>query len=109
MYPDRAFPRTYLDPAESDTPAPTHRQTIPNSEVMVLREDGTPVAPMSKAMLVNAARLVGSAIGMIGEKTDERFKPLPAKVCVLRASCDGGWRCSRRYGAQPGRRRLSVT
>jgi acyl-coenzyme A synthetase/AMP-(fatty) acid ligase len=55
-------------------------KSIPNSEVMVLREDGTPCAPNEPGELVQRGALVALGYWNDPEKTAERFKPLPVGV-----------------------------
>jgi acyl-CoA ligase (AMP-forming) (exosortase A-associated) len=73
-----AFRATYLDPAEVDRRPDSIGKSIPNSEVMVLREDGTPCAPNEPGELVQRGALVALGYWNDPEKTAERFKTLPA-------------------------------
>ena len=73
-----AFRATYLDPSEADRRPDSIGKSIPNSEVMVLREDGTPCAPNEPGELVQRGALVALGYWNDPEKTAERFKPLPA-------------------------------
>lgn len=75
-----AFRSTYLDPAEVDRRPDSIGKAIPNSEVLVLRPDGTPCAPGEEGELVHRGALV--ALGYWGdpERTAERFRPLPARA-----------------------------
>ncbi|MFT4172016.1 MAG: acyl-CoA ligase (AMP-forming), exosortase A system-associated [Rhodocyclaceae bacterium] len=75
-----AFRATYLDPAEVDRRPDSIGKSIPNSEVMVLREDGTPCAPHEPGELVQRGALVAMGYWNDPEKTAERFRPLPATV-----------------------------
>ena len=72
-----AFRATYLDPSEVDRRPDSIGKSIPNSEVMVLREDGTPCAPNEPGELVQRGALVALGYWNDPEKTAERFKPLP--------------------------------
>ncbi|WP_341676063.1 acyl-CoA ligase (AMP-forming), exosortase A system-associated [Niveibacterium sp. SC-1] len=72
-----AFRATYLPPEEADRRPDSIGKAIPNSEVMVLREDGTPCAPNEPGELVQRGALVALGYWNDAEKTAERFKPLP--------------------------------
>ena len=74
-----AFRSTYLDPAEVDRRPDSIGKAIPNAEIMVVREDGTPCAPGEEGELVHRGALV--ALGYWGdpERTAERFKPAPGR------------------------------
>ena len=73
-----AFRSTYLSPEEIDRRPDSIGKAIPNAEVLVLREDGTPCAPGEPGELVHRGALVGMGYWNDAEKTAERFKPLPA-------------------------------
>ncbi|MBB4012322.1 acyl-CoA ligase (AMP-forming), exosortase A system-associated [Niveibacterium umoris] len=75
-----AFRATYLPPEEVDRRPDSIGKSIPNSEVMVLREDGTPCAPNEPGELVQRGALVAMGYWNDPEKTAERFKPLPVGV-----------------------------
>ncbi|MCX9156868.1 acyl-CoA ligase (AMP-forming), exosortase A system-associated [Niveibacterium sp. 24ML] len=75
-----AFRATYLPPEEVDRRPDSIGKSIPNSEVMVLREDGSPCAPNEPGELVQRGALVAMGYWNDVEKTAERFKPLPAGV-----------------------------
>ncbi len=75
-----AFRATYLDPSEVDHRPDSIGKSIPNSEVLVLREDGTPCAPNEPGELVQRGALVGMGYWNDPEKTAERYKPLPNAV-----------------------------
>jgi acyl-CoA ligase (AMP-forming) (exosortase A-associated) len=75
-----AFRATYLDPSEVDRRPDSIGKSIPNSEVMVLREDGTPCAPHEPGELVQRGALVAMGYWNDPEKTAERFRPVPAAV-----------------------------
>ena len=72
-----AFRATYLPPEEIDARPDSIGKAIPNSEVLVLREDGTPCAPNEPGELVQRGALVAQGYWNDPEKTAERFKPLP--------------------------------
>lgn len=75
-----AFRATYLPPEEVDRRPDSIGKSIPNSEVMVLREDGTPCAAHEPGELVQRGALVAMGYWNDPEKTAERFKPLPVGV-----------------------------
>lgn len=78
-----AFRATYLPPEEVDRRPDSIGKAIPNSEVLVLREDGTPCAPDEPGELVQRGALVGMGYWNDPEKTAERFKPLPGREAGL--------------------------
>lgn len=75
-----AFRATYLDPSEVDRRPDSIGKSIPNSEVLVLREDGSECAPNEPGELVQRGALVAMGYWNDVEKTAERFKPLPASL-----------------------------
>jgi len=74
-----AFRATYLPPEEVDRRPDSIGKAIPNSEVLVLRDDGTPCAPNEPGELVQRGALVGMGYWNDPEKTAERYKPLPGR------------------------------
>lgn len=78
-----AFRATYLPPEEVDRRPDSIGKAIPNSEVLVLREDGTPCAPHEPGELVQRGALVGMGYWNDPEKTAERYKPLPGREAGL--------------------------
>ena len=78
-----AFRSTYLPPEEVDRRPDSIGKAIPNAEILVLREDGTPCAPEEPGELVHRGALV--AMGYWGDagKTAERFRPLPGREAGL--------------------------
>ncbi|HEX2826045.1 MAG TPA: acyl-CoA ligase (AMP-forming), exosortase A system-associated [Burkholderiales bacterium] len=72
-----AFRATYLPPSEVDARPDSIGKAIPNAEVLVLREDGTPCAPNEPGELVQRGALVALGYWNDPEKTAERFRPLP--------------------------------
>ncbi len=72
-----AFRSTYLPPAEIDQRPDSIGKAIPNAEILVLREDGSPCAPNEPGELVHRGALVGMGYWNDPEKTAERYKPLP--------------------------------
>jgi acyl-CoA ligase (AMP-forming) (exosortase A-associated) len=74
-----AFRSTYLPPAELDRRPDSMGKAIPNAEVMVLREDGSPCAPGDPGELVHRGALVAMGYWNDLEKTAERFKPVSSR------------------------------
>lgn len=74
-----AFRSTYLDPAEVDRRPDSIGKAIPNAEVLVVREDGTPCAPGEEGELVHRGALVSLGYWNDPERTAERFKPAPGR------------------------------
>ena len=75
-----AFRATYLPPQEVERRPDSIGKAIPNSEVLVLRPDGTPCAPNEPGELVQRGALVAMGYWNDPEKTAERFKPLPRQA-----------------------------
>ena len=72
-----AFRSTYLPPEEVDRRPDSIGRAIPNAEILVLREDGTPCAADEPGELVHRGALVGLGYWNDAEKTAERYRPLP--------------------------------
>lgn len=72
-----AFRSTFLPPSEVDKRPDSIGKAIPNAEILVLREDGTPCGPNEPGELVHRGALVGMGYWNDPEKTAERYKPLP--------------------------------
>lgn len=72
-----AFRSTFLPPEEVDRRPDSIGKAIPNAEILVLREDGSPCAPHEPGELVHRGALVGMGYWNDQEKTAERYKPLP--------------------------------
>ncbi len=72
-----AFRSTYLPPEEVDRRPDSIGRAIPNAEILVLREDGTPCGPDEPGELVHRGALVGLGYWNDPEKTAERYKLLP--------------------------------
>ena len=73
-----AFRSTYLPPGEVDRRPDSIGKAIPNAEILVLRDDGSPCAPNEPGELVHRGALVGMGYWNDHEKTAERYKPLPS-------------------------------
>jgi acyl-CoA ligase (AMP-forming) (exosortase A-associated) len=74
-----AFRATYLPPEEVERRPDSIGKAIPNTEILVLREDGTPCAPNEPGELVQRGALVAMGYWNDAEKTAERFRPLPGR------------------------------
>jgi acyl-CoA synthetase (AMP-forming)/AMP-acid ligase II len=72
-----AFRSTFLPPDEVEERPDSIGKAIPNAEVMVLREDGSPCDPGEPGELVHRGALVGLGYWNDPEKTAERFRQLP--------------------------------
>lgn len=72
-----AFRSTFLPPEEVDRRPDSIGKAIPNAEILVLRDDGSPCAPNEPGELVHRGALVGMGYWNDPEKTAERYKPLP--------------------------------
>jgi acyl-CoA ligase (AMP-forming) (exosortase A-associated) len=72
-----AFRSTYLPPEEVDRRPDSIGKAIPNAEILVLREDGSPCADDEPGELVHRGALVGLGYWNDREKTAERYRPLP--------------------------------
>jgi acyl-CoA ligase (AMP-forming) (exosortase A-associated) len=75
-----AFRSTYLPPDQIDLKPGSIGKAIPNAEVLVLREDGTPCQPHEPGELVHRGPLVSQGYWNDPEKTRERFKPVPGQA-----------------------------
>jgi acyl-CoA ligase (AMP-forming) (exosortase A-associated) len=74
-----AFRSTYLPPEEVDRRPESIGKAIPNAEILVLREDGSPCAADEPGELVHRGALVGLGYWNDSEKTAERYRPLPRR------------------------------
>jgi acyl-CoA ligase (AMP-forming) (exosortase A-associated) len=75
-----AFRSTYLPPTEVDRRPDSIGKAIPNAEILVLREDGSPCEAEEPGELVHRGALVGMGYWNDAEKTAERYKLLPASA-----------------------------
>ncbi len=75
-----AFRSTYLPPDEVDRRPDSIGKAIPNAEILVLRDDGSPCAAHEPGELVHRGALVGMGYWNDQQKTAERYKPLPANT-----------------------------
>jgi acyl-CoA ligase (AMP-forming) (exosortase A-associated) len=78
-----AFRSTYLPPEEVDRRPDSIGKAIPNAEILVLREDGSPCGPNEPGELVHRGALVGMGYWNDKEKTAERYRPLPGREAGL--------------------------
>ncbi|WP_280153978.1 acyl-CoA ligase (AMP-forming), exosortase A system-associated [Piscinibacter sp. XHJ-5] len=78
-----AFRATYLPPEEVDRRPDSIGKAIPNSEILVLRPDGTPCDADEPGELVQRGALVAQGYWNDPEKTAERFRPLPGRESGL--------------------------
>ena len=74
-----SFRSTYLPPSEVDRRPDSIGKAIPNAEVMVVREDGTPCDANEPGELVHRGALVSLGYWNDPDKTAERFKPAPGQ------------------------------
>jgi len=74
-----SFRATYLPPEEVDRRPDSMGKAIPNTEVMVVRPDGTPCGPDEPGELVQRGSLVALGYWNDPAKTAERFKPAPGQ------------------------------
>lgn len=78
-----AFRSTYLPPEQIDIRPDSMGKAIPNAEIMVVREDGSPCAPHEPGELVHRGALVSLGYWNDPAKTAERFKPAPGQLAGL--------------------------
>lgn len=74
-----AFRSTYLPPTEIDHRPDSIGKAIPNAEILVVREDGTPCAPDEPGELIHRGSLVAQGYWNDPAKTAERFRPVPGQ------------------------------
>lgn len=78
-----AFRSTYLPPAELDNRPDSIGRAIPNAEIMVVRDDGSPCGVNEPGELVHRGALVSLGYWNDPDKTAERFKPAPCQTAAL--------------------------
>lgn len=78
-----AFRSTYLPPEEIDKRPTSIGKAIPNAEILVVREDGTPCGPGEPGELVHRGALVAQGYWNDPERTSKRFKPVPGQQSGL--------------------------
>ena len=74
-----AFRSTYLPPEEIERRPGSIGKAIPNAEIMVVREDGSPCAPHEPGELVHRGALVTLGYWNDPERTAERYRPWPGQ------------------------------
>jgi acyl-CoA ligase (AMP-forming) (exosortase A-associated) len=74
-----AFRATYLPPEEADRRPESIGKAIPNSEILVLRPDGSTCDVDEPGELVQRGALVAQGYWNDLAKTAERFRPLPGR------------------------------
>lgn len=74
-----AFRSTYLDPTEVDRRPDSIGKAIPNAEILVVREDGSPCKPGEPGELVHRGALVAMGYWNDPARTRERFRPAPGR------------------------------
>jgi acyl-CoA ligase (AMP-forming) (exosortase A-associated) len=72
-----AFRSAYLDPAEVDRRPDSIGKAIPNTEILVVRPDGSACAPGEHGELVHRGVLVALGYWNDPVRTAERFRPAP--------------------------------
>lgn len=80
-----AFRSTFLDPAEIDRRPGSIGKAIPNTEILVVRPDGSPCEPGEEGELVHRGALVAQGYWNDAERTAERFRPVPSRNQPWRA------------------------
>lgn len=78
-----AFRSTYLPPEEVDARPDSMGKAIPNAEILVVHEDGTPCAPGEPGELVHRGVHVALGYWNDPEKTAERYRPAPGQLAGL--------------------------
>jgi len=78
-----AFRSTYLSPDQLDQRPNSIGKAIPNAEILVVREDGTPCATGEQGELVHRGPLVALGYWNDLQKTSERFRPTPGRTSGL--------------------------
>lgn len=78
-----AFRSTYLPPEELDRRPDSIGKAIPNAEIIVVREDGTPCEADEPGELVHRGSLVAMGYWNDPQKTAERFKAAPGRDPAL--------------------------
>ncbi|MEY3201468.1 MAG: hypothetical protein RIR70_1018 [Pseudomonadota bacterium] len=79
-----AFRSTWLPPEELATRPDSIGRAIPNTEILVLREDGTPCGVNEPGELVHRGAQVALGYWNDPQKTAERFRPLPRAAGEVR-------------------------
>jgi acyl-CoA ligase (AMP-forming) (exosortase A-associated) len=88
-----AFRSTYLDPVEVDRRPNSVGKAIPNTEILVVRSDGSPCDPHEEGELVHRGALVAMGYWNDPERTAERFRPAPSRedgICTTELAVFSG-------------------
>lgn len=72
-----AFRSTYLPPEQINQRPDSIGKAIPNAEILVVREDGSPCQPGEAGELIHCGPLVAQGYWDKPDKTAERFRPVP--------------------------------
>ena len=72
-----AFRSTFLDPAQVDQRPGSIGKAIPNTEILVVRPDGSLCEPGEEGELVHRGALVAQGYWNDPARTAERFRPVP--------------------------------
>jgi acyl-CoA ligase (AMP-forming) (exosortase A-associated) len=78
-----AFRSTYLPPELVDRHPDSMGRAIPNAEILVVREDGSPCAPGEPGELVHRGALVTMGYWNDPKRTAERFRAAPGRPAEL--------------------------
>lgn len=78
-----SFRSTYLPPEEAEKRPTSIGKAIPNAEVLVVREDGTPCDAGEPGELVHRGALVSLGYWNDPERTAQRFRPVPNQPSEL--------------------------
>ncbi len=86
-----AFRSTYLAPEQLEQRPDSIGKAVPNAEVLVLREDGSPCAPGEPGELVHRGSLVALGYWNDAERTAQCFKPVKARQAGLPLAEIAAW------------------
>lgn len=86
-----AFRATYLPPHEIEQRPDSIGKAIPNAELLVVREDGTPCEPNEQGELVQLGSLVARGYWNDPDKTARCFKPAPVSTAQLTLAEIAAW------------------
>lgn len=78
-----SFRSTYLPPDELDRRPTSIGKAIPNAEILVVREDGSPCDPGEPGELVHRGALVSLGYWNDPERSATRFRPVPNQPAEL--------------------------
>ena len=78
-----AFRSTFLPPDELDRRPTSIGKAIPNAEILVVRDDGSPCDPGEPGELVHRGALVSLGYWNDPERTAGRFRPVPGQSSEL--------------------------